>query len=102
VRFAAKDIVLSDRICVGSSDTVLSARPCRVVIGVSCIVDARDTLGLLDVESPRFLPPFGPKGVATLPRTPVTPPNRAFPPPATSFGAFVSTSIMPLPIVSNA
>lgn len=36
------------------------------------------------------------------PRTLLTPPMRAFPPPATSFGAFARASTTPFPILSNA
>jgi hypothetical protein len=109
VRFVANDMELSVRMCVGNSDTVDSARFCRVWIEVVALV-VRLREGLVSLAGVALLEAFvivsrcffdPPKGVVTLPSTPVTPPNKALPPPATSLGALVSTSIMPLPIVSN-
>jgi len=101
-RFEAREKVLSGIRCVGSSDKVDSALLCRVCIG-ALDVDERLGAGLalsadgMLTESRFFLL----KGVVTLPNTPVTPPKKALPPPATSFGAFVMTSSMPLPTVSK-
>ena len=112
VRFDASDKVLSERMCFGSSGTMESARLWRV-LGVSDVfVDVRDRVAVLllalavlvfatFVTDSRFF--FAPKG-ATLPKTPVTPPKSALPPPATSFGALDSTlkvEPMPLPMVSK-
>lgn len=108
-RFDASDIVLSVRICVGSSGTMDSARLWRVLGGSVVFVEVRERFAVLllalvvvvFVTDSRFF--FAPNG-ATLPRTPVTPPKRALPPPATSFGALLKTSKvdpMPLPIVSK-
>jgi len=75
-----EDTILSVLIRPGSSDTVLSAR--------ACLAGGAPTerLALLVVDTE--LPFFGPKD-PTLPNTPVTPPRRAFPPPATSLGALL-------------
>jgi hypothetical protein len=115
VRLEARDIVLSERMCVGSSATIDSALLWRFLTGSAGMdefVDVRarfrvlllalDAFVLVRFETDsRFF--FAPNG-ATLPNTPVTPPKSALPPPATSFGALVSTSNVdpkPLPMVSK-